>query len=87
MINGLSKILDVTVRRMLYYGFIYLLLAYGIVILEQTAKALTRQICTLQKRALRYTAELNQLESCRDSFRQLNGYNLLDIKFSYGCRC
>jgi hypothetical protein len=36
-----------------------------------SAKALARRIFTFQKRAARYTAELKQWESCRDSFRQL----------------
>jgi hypothetical protein len=38
---------------------------------EDCVKALTRQIFILQKRALGYMAGLKQLESCRESFRQL----------------
>jgi hypothetical protein len=47
------------VRRMLYYDLIYPLLAYGIVVWEQSVKALTGRIFTLQKRAARYTMGLN----------------------------
>jgi hypothetical protein len=46
-------------RRMLYYGFIYPLLAH------------TRRIITLQQRTVRYTVGLKNKESCRDSFKQL----------------
>jgi hypothetical protein len=56
---------------MLYYGSIYPFLAYGIVVWGQSAKALTKRIFVLQKRAVRYTARLNPLELCRDSFKQL----------------
>jgi hypothetical protein len=59
------------IRRMLYYGLTYPLLLYGIVVWRQSAKVLTRQIFTLQKRAIRYTAGLKQLKSCRDSSRHL----------------
>jgi hypothetical protein len=59
------------VRRLLFYGLIYPLLAYGIVVWGQSGKAFTRRIFTLQKRAVRYMAGLKQQESCRDSFRQL----------------
>jgi hypothetical protein len=38
------------VRRMLYYGLTYPLLAYGIVVWEHSAKALTRGIFILQKK-------------------------------------
>jgi hypothetical protein len=38
---------------------------------EDSGKAPTGQIFTLQKRALRYMAGLKQLESCRETFRQL----------------
>jgi hypothetical protein len=55
---------------MLYYGFIYSLLAYGIVC-GQSVKALTRKIFILQKRAVWYIAKLKQLELRKDSFRQL----------------
>jgi hypothetical protein len=37
---------------MLYYGLIYLVLANGIIVWGKIAKALTRQIFTLQKRAV-----------------------------------
>jgi hypothetical protein len=37
----------------------------------QSAKALTRRIFILQKRAVRYIAGLKHLESCKDSFRHL----------------
>jgi hypothetical protein len=50
IINRLSKILDMNVRRMLYYGLIYSLLAHGITVSGQGAKTLTRQMFTLQKR-------------------------------------
>jgi hypothetical protein len=56
---------------MLYYGLIYPLLLYGIVVWGQSAKALTRRIFTQQKKAVRYTARLKQQESRSDSFRQL----------------
>jgi hypothetical protein len=46
-------------------------LSYEIVALGQSAKALTRRIFILQKRALRYTARLKHSESRKDSFRQL----------------
>jgi hypothetical protein len=45
--------LDINVRRMLYYGLIYHLLAYGI-IWGQSSKVLARRVFTLQKRAVRY---------------------------------
>jgi hypothetical protein len=51
VIKRLSKILDVNVRRMLYYDLIYALLAYGIV-WGQTAKTLTRQIFNNSKRSV-----------------------------------
>jgi hypothetical protein len=38
---------------MLYYGLIYILQAHGILVWGQIAKALTRQIFTLQKRAVK----------------------------------
>jgi hypothetical protein len=59
------------VRRMLYGGLIYCLLAYGIVVWGQSAKTLTRRIFTLQESAVRYPVGLKERESCRDSFRQL----------------
>jgi hypothetical protein len=46
-------------------------LSYGIIIWGQSAKALTRRIFILQKRAVRYIAGLKHLESCKDSFRHL----------------
>jgi hypothetical protein len=52
-------------------GLIYPLLSYGIVVWGYSSKALTR-IFILQERAVRYTAGLKHLESCRDSFRNLN---------------
>jgi hypothetical protein len=48
IINRLSKILNLNERRMLYYGFIYPFLSYGIVVWGQSAKVLTRRIFTLQ---------------------------------------
>jgi hypothetical protein len=56
---------------MLYYGLIYPFLSYEITVQAQSAKALTRRIFILQRRAVRYTAGLKHLESCRDSFRHL----------------
>jgi hypothetical protein len=56
---------------MLYYGLIYLLLSYGIVVWGHSAKANTTRIFALQKRAVRYTAGLKHLESCKNSFRNL----------------
>jgi hypothetical protein len=38
---------------MLYYGLIYILRAHGILAWGQIAKALTRQIFTLQKRVFK----------------------------------
>jgi hypothetical protein len=49
----------------------YPLLSYGIVVWGHSAKANTRRILALQKRAVRYTAGLKHLESCRNSFRVL----------------
>jgi hypothetical protein len=49
------------VRRMLYYGLIYLVLAYGIVVLGQSTKELTRQIFTLQK-ACKINGEVKRIE-------------------------
>jgi hypothetical protein len=43
-------------RRMLYYSLMYPLPSYGIVVWGQSAKVLTRQIFTLQKLSIRYTA-------------------------------
>jgi hypothetical protein len=59
------------VRRRLYYGLIYPLVACGITEWVQSVKAPTRRIFTLQKRTVRHMDGLKQLESCRDSFRQL----------------
>jgi hypothetical protein len=56
---------------MLYYGLIYPLLSYGIVVWGHSANANTTRIFALQKRAVRYTARLKHLESCRNSFRNL----------------
>jgi hypothetical protein len=39
---------------------------------NQGTKVLTRRMFALQKRAIRYSTGLKQLESCRDSFRHLN---------------
>jgi hypothetical protein len=71
IIYKFSKILDQHRRKMLYYGLIYPFLLYGIVVWEHCAKASRKRISTLQKRAVRYIASLEHLESCRDSFRQL----------------
>jgi hypothetical protein len=60
IINGLSKMLDMSVRRMLYYDLIYPLLPYGIV-WGQNAKALARQMFVLQKRNVTYISGLKQL--------------------------
>jgi hypothetical protein len=70
IINRLSKILELNERRILYYGLIYPLPSHGIVC-GQSAEVLTRGIFTFQKRSIRYTAGLIQLESCRDSSRHL----------------
>jgi hypothetical protein len=52
---------------------IYPLLSCGIAVWGHSAKANTTKIVALQKkRALRYTAELKHLESCRNSFRNVN---------------
>jgi hypothetical protein len=69
IINRLFKILDLNERRMLYYSLIYPLVSCGIIVWGHSAKALTGRIFILQKRAVRYTAGLKHLESCRDSFR------------------
>jgi hypothetical protein len=79
IIKRLSKILEMNVRRMLYYGLIYPLLAYGINVWGHSVKVLTKQIFTLQKWAVRYIAGLKQLESCRDSFKQLKILTVLPI--------
>jgi hypothetical protein len=71
IINRLSKILDLNERRMLYYGLIYPLPLYGIVVWGHSAKALSRRIFVHQKRVVRYTAGLKHPESCRDSFRNI----------------
>jgi hypothetical protein len=63
IINRLSKILDLNERKTLYYGLIYPLMSYGIAVWGHSAKANTTGIFVLQKRALRYTAGLKQLES------------------------
>jgi hypothetical protein len=47
-------------------------LSYGIVVWGHSAKANTTKIFVLQKRAVRYTAGLKHLDSCRNSFRNLN---------------
>jgi hypothetical protein len=54
---------------MLYSSLIYPVLSYGIVVWGHSA--LTRRIFILQKGAVRYTAGLKHLESCRGSFRNL----------------
>jgi hypothetical protein len=56
---------------MLYYGLIYPFLSCGIIVWGQSAKALTRRIFILQKRAVRYIAGLKHLDSCKDSFGHL----------------
>jgi hypothetical protein len=48
IINRLSKIFYINVRRM-YYGLIYPVQAYGIVVRGQSTKALTKRIFTHQK--------------------------------------
>jgi hypothetical protein len=71
MPQTLSKILDLNERRMMYYGLIYPFLSYGITVWGQSAKTLSGRIFILQKWAVRYTAGLKHLVSCRDSFRHL----------------
>jgi hypothetical protein len=61
IINRLSKILDLNERKT-YYGLIYPILSYGIVVWGLSAKANTTRIFALQKRAVRYTAGLKHLE-------------------------
>jgi hypothetical protein len=56
---------------MLYYRLFYPLLSYGIAVWGHSAKALTKRIFILQKRAVMYTAGSKHLESCRHSFRNL----------------
>jgi hypothetical protein len=56
---------------MLYYSLTYPFLAYGIVVWGQSAKEFINRVFILQKTAVRYTARLKPLESCRDSFKQL----------------
>jgi hypothetical protein len=56
---------------MLYYGLICPLLLYGTVVWRHSAKALTIRIFVPQKGAVRYTAELKHLESCRNTFINL----------------
>jgi hypothetical protein len=51
---------------------IYPLLSYGIVVWEHSAKGNTTRMFALQKRAVRYTAGLKHLESCRNNFINLN---------------
>jgi hypothetical protein len=63
IINRLSKILDLNERKMLYFGLIYPLLSYGIVVWGHSAEGNTTRIFALQKRAVRYTAGLKHLES------------------------
>jgi hypothetical protein len=80
IINRLSKIFDLNERKTLYYGLIYPLLSYGIVVWEHSAKTNTTRIFALQKGAVRYTAGLIHLESCRNSFRNLK---ILTVYSSY----
>jgi hypothetical protein len=82
IINRLSKILDLNERQTLYYGLIYPLLSYGIVVWGHSAKANTTRIFALQRRAVRYMAGLKHLESCRNSFRNLK---ILYVKEK--CKC
>jgi hypothetical protein len=49
----------------------YPFLSCGTVAWGHRAKANTTRIFALQKRAVRYTAGLKHLESCRNSFRNL----------------
>jgi hypothetical protein len=68
IINRPSKTLDLNELRMLYCGLICPLLSYGTAVWGHSARALTRRIFVLQKRAVRYTVGLKHLESCRNSF-------------------
>jgi exonuclease III len=70
LLNRLTNILDLKSRKMLYYGLIYPLLSYGIIVWGHSSKVLINRIFILQKRAIRLTAGLKPLESCRASFRQ-----------------
>jgi hypothetical protein len=72
IINRLCKILDLNERQTLYHGLIYPLLSYGFAVWGHSATANTTRIFALQKGAVRYTAGLKHLESCRNSFRNLN---------------
>jgi hypothetical protein len=71
IINRLANMLNLKDRRMLYYGLIHPFLTNGIAVWGQSAKALISRVFILQKRAVKYTAGLKPLESCRDSFKQL----------------
>jgi hypothetical protein len=66
-----SKILDLNERRMLYYCLIYLFLLCGIVVWGQVLRHSLEEFLFSKKSAVRYTAGLRHLESCRDSFRHL----------------
>jgi hypothetical protein len=72
IINRLSNILNLNERRMLYYGLICPLLLHRIVVWAHSAKALTRRISFVKKRAVTYSAGLKHPESCRNSFINLN---------------
>jgi hypothetical protein len=69
-------------RRMLYYGLIHPFLTYGIVVWGQSAKALISRVFILQNRAVKYTAGLKPLESCRDNFKQLKILTVLRYTYN-----
>jgi hypothetical protein len=64
---------------MLHYGLIHPFLSYSIIVWGHCAKACIKRIFTLQKRAVRYIARLEPLESYRDSFRQLKVLTLYSL--------
>jgi hypothetical protein len=71
IINKLSKILDQHGRKLLYYGLIYPFLSNGIIVWGTLCKSSYKKNFYPSKRAVRYIARLEALESCRDGFRQL----------------
>jgi hypothetical protein len=62
--------LYMNVKRVLYYGFIYPLLAYGIYGDRVQRHSLDKYL-PLKTRAAKYRARLKQPESSRYSFKQL----------------